>query len=67
MTWNRTFLEMDSMVFSWWIVAFLHSVPKQTVRRICGLPMLYTFIASGHITIYKYITPYVHNVLYVYE
>ena len=24
MTWNRTFLKVDSMVIYWWIVTFLH-------------------------------------------
>ena len=26
LTWNRTFLEVVSMVVTWWIVAFLPSV-----------------------------------------
>ena len=29
MTWKQDILEVDSMVVSWWIVAFLHSGTQQ--------------------------------------
>ena len=43
MTWNCTFIEVDSIVVSWWIVAFLRcvAVPGQHNKQVASALVLF--------------------------
>ena len=44
MTWKEDFLEVDSMMINWWIVAFLCGVCSLLYLTLSNVSVLYTAI-----------------------